>query len=585
MQKKIITTLLLTLFSMLEIYAVEYPLISNVLGRVKTSSLDGRWQIIVDPYERGSYDYHSNPLKIGFETGNLFSDLKMLKVPGDWNTQKMELLYYEGVIWYRKCFFYDKGEQSRVFIHFGAINYMAEVYLNGLNLGSHIGGFTPFNFEVTKILKSGNNDLVIKVDNRPMSIGVPALMYDWWNFGGITRSVTLIETSSIFVRDYLICLDKKDKEIISGYVQLDGKDTKLSLRIEIPELKISNEITIDKNGYGEFNIKAEPEYWSVENPKLYTVKIVTKTDIVTDKIGFRTIETSGKKLFLNGKEIFLRGINIHAHLYGRSASLKEDAACMLGWAKDLGCNFVRLSHYPHSEEMIRLAEEMGIMVWEEIPVYWAMQWDNNNTYKNAESQLNAIIIRDKNRTNVIIWSIANETPIRKDRLKFLIRLANRTRKLDDQRLLGAALLPDEIEPNLWTITDELADIIDVIGFNQYVGWFNGTSDKCDSTEWILDKDKPYIMTEFGSSAPYGRHGAKTERYTEEYQEYYYQKTIEMIQRMVGLSGVCPWNLTEHRSPRLISPNVEDGYSRAGLISNKGQRKKAFFVMKKYYKKF
>ena len=276
---------------------------------------------------------------------------------------------------------------------------------------------------------------------------------------------------------------------------------------------------------------------------------------------------------------------MHAQLHGHSVYSSEDAACLLGWAKELGCNFIRLSHYPHSEETIRMAEEMGIMVWEEIPVYWAIQWDNRETYLNAEAQLDAIIARDKNRANVIIWSMANETPEGDERLNFLTLLANRARELDDQRLISAALLPKEVEPNHWVITDKFADIVDVIGFNQYIGWFNGTPEKCDKTVWVMNIEKPYIMSEFGSSAPYDRHGDRTERYTEEFQKYYYQKTVDMIKRTTDLSGVCPWNLTEHRSPRLITPNIEDGFSRAGLISSKGQRKKAFYVMKKYYMEF
>src|SRR5690554_1264922 len=197
-----------------------------------------------------------------------------------------------------------------------------------------------------------------------------------------------------------------------------------------------------------------------------------------------------------------------------------------------------------------MAEKSGIMVWEEIPVYWAIQWDNPETYLNAEAQLDDMISRDKNRANVIIWSMANETPIGDERLIFLTRLANRARELDDQRLISAALEPKEIKTNSWSVTDRYADVIDVIGINQYIGWFNGTPEKCDMTGWVLNLDKPYIMSEFGSSAPYNHHGDKTERYTEEYQEYYYEKTVEMIKRITDLSGVSQWNLTEHRSPRL-----------------------------------
>jgi beta-glucuronidase len=569
--------------SFIHLEAKPNSLLTNVGGRQNTISLDGKWQIIVDPFERGSFDYHRNPLKSGFESryGN-FSDINTMHVPGDWNSQRPDLLYYEGVVWYHKQFEYKKKEESRFFIHFGAVNYQTEVYLNGQKVGNHVGGFTPFNYEVTNTLKDGVNNLVLKVDNRRQAEGVPALMFDWWNFGGITRPVTLVETPSSFIRDYAVHLDK-NKRSIKGWVRLDGKDYRSPVKIEIPELEIIENIGVGKDGIGYFEIASMPELWSPENPKLYRVSFIRENERIIEKIGFRTIETEGKKILLNGKQIFLKGVNMHAQLHGRSAHSKEDAACMLGWAKELGCNFVRLAHYPHSEETIRLAEELGILVWSEIPVYWAIQWDNPATYLNAEAQLDAMIGRDKNRANVIIWSLANETPEGKERLEFLTRLANRARQLDDQqRLISAALLPKEVEPHRWTVTDDFAAVVDLIGFNQYIGWFNGTPEKCDITEWFFTLNKPVIMSEFGSSSPYGNHGEKTVRYTEEFQEFYYERTIEMIKRIPGLSGTCPWNLTEHRSPRLVLPNIEDGFSRAGLISGRGQKKKAYYVMKRFY---
>jgi beta-glucuronidase len=570
--------------SLISLNAKPNSLLTNVGGRQNTISLDGKWQIIVDPFERGSFDYHRNPLKSGFGSryGN-FSDLNTIYVPGDWNTQRNDLLYYEGVVWYHKQFEYKKKEESRFFIHFGAVNYQTEVYLNGQKLGDHIGGYTPFNYEVSSILKDGVNNLVLKVNNKRQAEAVPSLMFDWWNFGGITRPVTLIETPATFIRDYSIYLDKENNRNIKGWIKLDGKDLRSPVKFEIPELQIEKNIPVDQNGIGFFEIATAPEYWTPENPKMYMVNFIRKDERISEKIGFRTIETEGKKILLNGKPIFLKGVNLHAQLHGRSAYSKEDASCMLGWAKELGCNFVRLAHYPHSEETIRMAEEMGILVWSEIPVYWTIQWDNQETYMNAEAQLDAMIARDKNRANVIIWSLANETPEGKGRLEFLSRLANKAREVDDQqRLISAAFIPKEVETDRWTVTDEFAAVVDLISFNQYIGWFNGNPEKCDRTEWFFKLNKPVIMSEFGSSSPYGNHGEKTERYTEEFQEFYYERTIEMIKRIPDLSGTCPWNLTEHRSPRLVLPNIEDGFSRAGLISGKGQKKKAYYVMKRFY---
>ena len=128
----------------------------------------------------------------------------------------------------------------------------------------------------------------------------------------------------------------------------------------------------------------------------------------------------GTDILLNGRPIFLRGICIHeeAPLRGGRAYSREDALTLLGWAKELGANFVRLAHYPHNEFMVREADRMGIMVWSEIPVYWTIQWENPATLENARNQLKEMIARDKNRAAVVIWSVANETPLSDARFRF-----------------------------------------------------------------------------------------------------------------------------------------------------------------------
>ena len=195
-----------------------------------------------------------------------------------------------------------------------------------------------------------------------------------------------------------------------------------AVTIEIPEAKIKQTVTTDANGYAPISFKARLNLWSPENPKLYEVKLATGADSVSDRIGFRSIETRGTDILLNGKPIFLRGISIHEEApLARRARLQRSgrAACCSAWAKELGCNFVRLAHYPHNEHMIQMADEMGMLVWSEIPVYWTILWENPETFENAETQLGEMITRDKNRASVILWSVANETPVSEPRNKFL----------------------------------------------------------------------------------------------------------------------------------------------------------------------
>jgi len=589
--------LLFFLFSgLITCMAQVTPQIINIEGR-NAVSLDGLWKTIVDPFENGYYDYRREPFAdgAGYSTDKdnvdktvlqewNFSTDKTLYVPGDWNTQRPELYYYEGTVWYRKRFQYQPKNDKRVFIYFGAINYEAIVFFNGKTLGKHIGGFTPFSFEVTGLIKEGENSIVVKVDNKRKLDAVPTINSDWWNYGGITRQVSLIETPSTFVRDYYVQLKKGDRNTISGWVQLDGNQNGKSVKVEIPELKITKQLVPNAQGYASFEVKTKPVYWSPENPKLYQVNITTADEVIADKVGFRTIETDGTKLLLNGKQIFCRGVCIHeeAAFSNRRAATAEEDITLLQWAKDMGCNYVRLAHYPHNEQMVRQAERMGLMVWSEIPVYWTIQWNNPETYKNAEAQLTDMITRDKNRANVIIWSIANETPHSPERLSFLTSLANKARSLDSCRLIGAAMEKEYLDNGMMTVKDELSKVLDILSFNEYVGWYEGLPEKCDKTNWVFETKKPVFISEFGGGALYGFRGEDTERFTEDFQEDLYERSINMFKRIPGLAGTSPWILKDFRSPRRQLRDIQDDFNRKGLISDKGQKKKAFFVMKSWY---
>lgn len=574
------------------------PQITNVQAR-STFSLDGLWKTIVDPFENGYYDYRRMPLK---DEGSYFADKdfnkdrtklyeynfntdRTLLVPGDWNTQRDELYYYEGTVWYRNRFPYTPKEGRRVFLYFGAANYEAIVGLNGRKLGRHVGGFTPFNFEVTGKLLDGENSLVVKVDNKRLPEGVPTVNSDWWNYGGLTRSVRIVETPMTFIRDYCLGLSKGSFKEASGWIQLDGDKAEQDVVIEIQELKVSKKVRTDSNGYASFSFSFAPELWSPENPKLYDVTFKAETDLVKDRIGFRTIATRGTDILLNGHKIFCRGVSIHEEMpYGKSgrAYSEDHARVLLGWAKEMGCNFVRLAHYPHNEAMVRAAEEMGLMVWSEIPVYWTIQWENPETYANAESQLEDMITRDRNRACVVIWSVANETPHGDARLKFLGSLIAKAREMDATRLVSAAMEKSYVGEGLLTVKDDLASLVDLISFNQYVGWYDGSSEKCDRVNWTFDIKKPVFISEFGGGAVYGRHGDVDERFTEEYMEDLYRRSVNMLDRMPGLAGTTPWVLKDFRSPRRQMVDIQDDFNRKGLVSDQGGKKKAFYVMKEWY---
>jgi beta-glucuronidase len=579
--------LLLTFTSLAYAAANPSPLINNIPNRT-TISLNGPWQAIIDPYETGlnARFYLNAKVKDKHELLEYdFDKSDVLNVPGDWNLQKKELFFYEGPVWYKKSFSYRKREHTRVFIHFGAANYYTRVYLNGEALGEHEGGFTPFNFEVTDKIHEGDNFVVAEVNNARRRDAVPSVSTDWWNYGGLTREVNLVEVPDSFIQDYFVQLAKGSSNEISGWVQL-GSAAAQQVTVEIPEAAVRQTLTTDATGRAEFRFPAKLELWSPDHPKLYNVVLSSGSDKIHDSIGFRTIETRGTQILLNGKPIFLRGISLHeeAPLRGGRAFTQKDAETLLGWARELGCNFVRLTHYPHSENMTRLADRMGLMVWSEIPVYWDIDWENPATLQNADNQLHEMIARDHNRASVVFWSLSNETPVKSARLTFLHQLADSARQVDSTRLITSAMNHvDETGPDTRVLNDALGEYLDVLGLNEYLGWYRGAPEDADRMQWKFGWDKPVIVSEFGAGAPYGRHGESDERWTEEYQASLYQHQITMLKKIPALAGMSPWVLMDFHSPRRLLPGTQDYFNRKGLVSNHGEHKQAFYVLQKHYR--
>ncbi len=593
--RKFLFAILFPLASLSLRAASEASLIGNVLNR-QTISLNGDWHYIVDIQEEGYYDYRMKPMRWGFfmnakpqKPEDLieydFDASPTMKVPGDWNTQDPRLFFYEGTVWFERSFHYTKTPGRRVLLYFGGVNYDSHIYVNGKKAGHHTGGFTAFNFDVTDELKDGENFVVVKVDNKRHADAVPTQIFDWWNYGGITRDVLLVEVSEHYLENYTLRIDNQDFKRMEFSARLNQALAGEKVRLRIPELKIDKTFETNPEGVVVASWKASPKLWSPEDPKLYHVELIYNEETLTDEIGFRSIRTEGKKLLLNGRPIFLKGISMHEEkAYGGGrANSTSDAHLLLSWAKELGCNFVRFAHYPHNEHAVREAERMGILLWSEIPCYWTIAWTNESTYQNAQSQLRDMILRDQNRANIIIWSIANETPHSAERDRFLSRLSTYAKSLDSSRLISMAMEVTSAKNYVNRLNDNMNQYVDVVSFNQYVGWYRDVNDAPKMT-WEIPYDKPVIVSEFGGGAKYGLHGEKNQRWTEEFQENLYKENVAMLDKIDGLAGTTPWILKDFRSPRRVLPGVQDYYNMKGLFSDKGEKKKAFFVLKEWYEK-
>ena len=581
----------------LDIYAAqEVPAPQNVYAR-EALSLNGEWHYFMDVQEMGYYDYFMNKVPWGYFNNAKpqnpwdmveydFDASPTMQIPTDWNTADPQLMFYEGTVWFRKTFNYNPVDNRRALLYFGAVNYEAIVFVNGAEVGKHIGGFTPFCYDVTDLVHEGENFVIVKVDNKRHINNVPTRIFDWWNYGGITRDVLLLSVEDTYIEDYSMQLTSLQSRTLAFSMKLNKAEANRQVTLSIPELKLHRTLTTDSEGRAEVIIPKVKrlQLWSPETPKLYDVELSIGNTTIKDEIGFRTIETRGKEILLNGKPVFLRGVCVHEETAytNRRCTNATDADTLIHWAKEMNCNFLRLAHYPHNEHAVREAERLGMLLWAEIPVYWTIAWDNPDTYNNAHRQLTDLIRRDHNRAAVIIWSIANETPHGAARDSFLSRLATSARMQDSTRLISMAMEVLSASNYVNRLQDNMHEYVDVVSFNQYVGWYRDVNDAQRMT-WEVPYDKPVIVSEFGGGALAGNHGAENQRWTEEFQERLYRENFAMLDRIEGLAGTSPWCLKDFRSPRRPLPNVQDYFNRKGLYSDQGKRKRAFYVLKDWYR--
>lgn len=572
-------------------YGSAQELLVNVYGRQYTL-LNGKWNAIIDPYQQGRRTaiYRNRVLKdkADFKEYAFEGGLR-LNVPSDWNSQIPELKYYEGTMWYARKFEINKKSDENLFLYFGAVNYRCRVYLNGTLIGSHEGGFTPFQFNVTNVVKEGGNFLAVEVDNTRTADAIPALSFDWWNYGGITRDVMLVHTPKNYIRDYFIQLDKYDSDRIHAEVQLSAQNAGQLVKIEIPELKIANKVFTDGTGLAKATFRVRNlERWSPQAPKLYQVIVSSEVDEVKENIGFRNLYVKNTQIYLNDSPVFMKSIGLHEEISQRQgrAYSEQDAIALLSEAKGLGVNMIRLAHYPQNEYIVRLAEQMGLMLWEEIPVWQGIDFKDGSTRLKAQRMYTEMLLRDRNRCALTFWGVANETAPSESRNAFLKSLVELCHKMDTTRLITAAFdLPKlNSETNAFEMEDDFIENLDVVSINKYMGWYHRWPMSPSEIRWNVALDKPLIFSEFGGEALYGQSGDSTvtSSWSEEYQEKLYKDNLEMFKYIPNLAGISPWILFDFRSPYRFHPTNQEGWNRKGLISDQGYRKKAWYVMKEYY---
>ena len=623
------------------------PEVIGFIDSRNTLSLNGTWNLLIDPMGVGDPGGAFGGWASARQQENAwqlieynYSSARKISVPGDFNTQIDGLLFYRDSVWYQRFFEASPVDNNRYHLWFGGVNYTSIIFLNGKPITKQVGGYVPFSVDITEHLKAGRNDLVVKVNNRLDANSVPTARTDWWPYGGLTRDVMLVETPDKFIVNAKVQLG--DNASIQGEIHTRGfkKGTKVS--IKVPELGLATTAKVDQTGLAKWQTKAKPVLWEPDNPKLYKVEISAGRDNISDRVGFRTIETRGETILLNGKPIRFKGISTHEEPIGRdgTAFSRSDMVKLFSEAKALGANFVRAAHYPYSRYAAQVADEMGLLLWKEVPIYWNIAWENPETLSIARDQVSRLIKRDWNRASIVIWSVANETPYSEPRMKFLEHLINDVRTLDHSRLVSAALLGDmrsklrqivlhlaaygidaeDIDPKdramfseilkkagdsapkkgdnyQLIIDDPLGELADIVSYNEYFGWYysipiaatTGISEKA-LRELMLDFipninigntfGKPMHISEFGAGAKFGNRGEGV--WTEDYQAEVYRVQTQMISNSPQVQGMTPWVLKDFRAMLRALPNIQDYRNRKGLIDENGQRKRAFYVLRDFY---
>lgn len=572
---------------------VRAELIGNVYGR-DYRLLNGRWDAIVDLYDQGErmkiYENRKPEGNTDFYEYS-FDGATRLDVPGDWNSQRPELEYYEGTVWYHRPFDFEPQAGRRAILYFGAASYRTKVYLNGSLVAEHEGGFTPFQADVTDKLRPGENTLVVQVNNRRTADAIPALSFDWWNYGGITRDVMLVSVPDNYVADYFVQLDKNRSDLINVDVRMSQSVAGVPVSVEMPELGQTFRGVTDAVGRASGTISNKKIHrWAPGEPYLYDVTVRGGGDTVSEQIGFRNIAVDGTRILINGRPQFMRSVSFHEEIpqrRGRAFS-EDDARVLLGEAADLGVNMVRLAHYPQNEYTVRMAEKMGIVLWQEIPIWQGIDFTDDSTRVKSRRMFAEMQARDKNRCAVGFWGVANETRPSEARNSFLTELLESARAADSTRLYVAAF--DNVyyrpEKGAFTMDDDFAQQLDVVAVNKYMGWYAPWPVDPADAAWRVATDKPLIISEFGGEALYGQNGSRdvVSSWSEDYQARLYEDNLRMFENIPNLAGVSPWVLFDFRSPFRFHPTNQEGWNRKGLVGDRGGRKRAWYIMRDYYNK-
>ena len=547
--------------------------------------LDGLWDFTFDPQSRGvTEQWWRDQLPAA----------RPMPVPASYNDLVVDRGEREhvGDVWYQTQVVAPPAVPGRrTVLRFDAATHRAEVWVNDTRVGTHEGGYTPFEFDISALVSGLDSlRLTVRVDNRLTMHSIPpgivsvgddgrrqqSYFHDFFNYAGLSRSVWLLSTPARHIADIVV---RTDLGTGCGVVHYEAEIAGTGLDISDPRSDQTTVILRDATGasvgtssgaIGSLTVDGA-ELWSPENPYLYTLEVRhesgTDVDVYSIPVGIRTIHVDGARLLLNGKPIYLRGFGMHEDAAWRGKGhddvrMARDFA-LLRW---IGANSFRTSHYPYAEEVLDLADRLGFLVIDETAAVGLnlalnserVHVEDTRTFRpgavddtTLETHLAAIrelIARDKNHPSVVMWSVANEPDTTEPASRpYFTALAQLVRDLDDTRPVGFANVglstPD---------VDQVTDLFDVILLNRYFGWYVDSGDLITAERrledelrlWASRYNKPIVITEFGADALAGLHSLPAQMWSEEFQQQLVSTYLDVFARAENVVGEHVWSFAD-----------------------------------------
>ena len=548
-----------------------------------------------------------------------------INLPHSWNSEDVtdnNPGYRRSASWYKKNLSLSKIDPDKLYkLYFEGSNVTTKVYVNGKEAGGHIGGYIGFTIDITNYVVSGNNEIAVRVDNCYNPEIIPSQKSDFFIYGGITRDVWLLSMAKNHIEKIKITTPNVSEKVANLSIIATLAPTSSQSKFTYSAQLFNPKGKIIATKKGEFTgtsatiffdkIK-NPELWDTKNPNLYSATISLSEngkiiDEVSDKVGFRWFEFKDNgPFFLNGKRLLIRGTHRHEENAGVGAAMSnEQHRKDMESIKEMGANFVRLAHYPQDPEIYDTCDELGLLVWDELP--WCRGGIGNETWKtNTKKMLSEIIEQNINHPSIILWSLGNEINWLPD-----FPDGDNAKKTNDF-LIELNTIAHELDPTRKTVIrkyEEGSKIVDVFSPSIWSGWYSGSykSYKKAVDKYKLDY-KHFIHAEYGGDSHVGRHSespitGEGQIKSEGWEEAIVQTKVANIAQIGDWSenyivdlfdwhlhisendptfvGNIQWAFKDFATP--LRPEDDIPYmNQKGLVDRNGNPKDAYYVFKSYW---